>query len=324
MNKVDDYKKAYERQKLAREKAEHLLEVRSRELYESHVTLKRTYEKMRDQQAQLVQQEKLASIGLLAAGVAHEINNPIGFVKSNLQVLDDYLMLINKLLATFQSVAERMHAEPEALDYRKELTALVKLAQENDLAFVIKDSLDSIKESLEGTERVQDITLSLRDFSREDPHVRSQCSINEVIDNALRVLSKELKDKVNIERDYSELPRTYASIGQLTQVFINIIMNAVHAVSAVQTLKIITRKEEENIRIDFIDDGPGIDEGNISKLFDPFFTTKDVGEGTGLGLYITHGLIQRHRGAIEAHNNAGGGACFSITLPIDIRTEPRS
>jgi two-component system NtrC family sensor kinase len=324
MSNSKDYKKAYERQKLARERAETLLEVRSRELYDSNISLQQTNAKLRSQQIKLLHQEKLASIGLLAAGVAHEINNPISFVKSNLEVLFGYFLTLNKLLIPFQSVANRAYADPEAIDYRKELESLIILAREKDLIFLIKDSLDSIKESLTGTERVKDIVVNLRDFSRSDTDPRALCSINELIDSILKVLGGEIKHKIKIEKDFRDLPPFYAYVGQLSQVFINIIMNAIQAMPVDETLKIMTRKEGENIRIDFIDSGPGISEENLGKLFDPFFTTKDVGEGTGLGLYISHSIINRHAGTIEAHNNEDGGACFSITLPIDIRTEPRS
>jgi two-component system NtrC family sensor kinase len=324
MSNSNDYKEAYERQKLARQRAEATLEERTRELYLSNVALQQSNAKLRNQQIKLLHQEKLASIGLLAAGVAHEINNPISFVKSNLEVLSGYLLTLSKLLIPFKSVANRAYADPEAIDYRKELESLIILAKESDLVFLIEDSLESVKESLTGADRVKDIVVNLRDFSRSDTDPRALCSLNEIIDSILKVLSGEIKNKIKIEKDFSELPPFYAYVGQLSQVFINIIMNAVQALPVDEKLKIVTRKEEENIRIDFIDSGPGISEENLGKLFDPFFTTKDVGEGTGLGLYITHNIINRHSGTIEAHNNKDGGACFSITLPIDIRTESRS
>jgi len=323
MSNSDDYKKAYERQKLARERAETILEVRSRELYDSNISLQQSNANLRNQQVKLLHQEKLASIGLLAAGVAHEINNPISFVKSNLEVLSGYFSLLNKLLIPFQSVANRVYADPDAIDYRKELESLIVLSQENDLVFLIEDSLVSIKESLTGTERVKDIVVNLRDYSQSDTNPRTPCSINELIDGTLKVLGVEIKNKIRIEKHFGELPPIYAYAGQLSQVFINIIMNAVQAMPVDETLKIVTQKKGENIRIDFIDSGPGIAEENLGKLFDPFFTTKDIGEGTGLGLYISHSIIHRHAGTIEAHNNEGGGAFFTITLPIDIRVDPR-
>lgn len=324
MDSREDYETAHEQQKLARETAETLLELRSRELEKANETLTNAYEKMRDQQAQLVQQEKLASIGLLAAGIAHEINNPIGFVKSNLHVLSDYFDLLHTLLIPFQAAAYRVNTDPDGTDYRKELTGLVRLAQENDLAFIIQDSLDSIKESLTGTERVQDIVVNLRDYTRSDSDKRVLCNINEIIDSTLKVLWSEIKYKITIAKEYGELPELYAYAGQLNQVFINIIMNAVQAMPADETLKIVTRQEGDSIRIDFIDHGHGIAEQNLSKLFDPFFTTKDVGQGTGLGLYISYGIMQKHLGTIAARNNEDKGATFTITLPIDIRNKARA
>ncbi len=324
MNEIDDYKKAYHRQKLAREKAESLLEGRSRELYEASLELRKTYEKLHSQRAQLMQQEKLASIGLLAAGVAHEINNPISFVKSNLQVLSDYFVILSKLLIRFQEVAKKVNTDPDSVNYRSELTNLVKLAQDNDLAFIIQDSLDSIRESVTGAERVEAIVVNLRDYSRSESSRRELCFVNEIIDSVIKEISKKYKYKIRIEKDYGELPQIYAYVGELNQVFINIIVNAIQALSAGETLRIVTRTEGESIRIDFIDSGPGIPKNSLSKVFDPFFTTKDVGEGTGLGLYISHGIVQKHHGTIEAHNNEDKGARFTVTLPIDIRKVFRS
>jgi len=319
----EDYETAHEQQRLARETAESLLELRLHELEKANQTLTIAYEKMRGRQALFVQQEKLASIGLLAAGIAHEINNPIGFVKSNLQVLSDYFVQLNNLLIPFQAAAYRVNKDPDGADYREELTSLVRLAQENDLAFIIQDCLDSIKESLRGAERVQDIVVNLRDYTRSDSDKRVLCSINEIIDNTLNVLWSEIKHKITIERDYSELPEVYAYAGQLNQVFINIIMNAIQAMPVAGALKILTRQEGGSIRIDFIDRGHGIPERHLYRLFDPFFTTKDVGQGTGLGLYISYGIIQKHLGTIAARNNEDRGATFTITLPIDIRKKAR-
>jgi len=323
MSESTDYQRAYERQKKARERAENLLEVRSRELFEANQVLKSAYDSLSKQKNQLVQKEKLASIGLLAAGIAHEINNPIGFIKSNLQTLEEYLDLLNNLLVSFQEVAIRVEREPEQVDYPRELQKLVRLARDNDLAFLIKDSLDSIRESLAGTRRVEEIIINLRDFSRSDSDKRIQCDLNEVIENTLKLVWNEIKYKVKIHKELSELPLIYACVGQLNQVFINIILNAIQAMGDGGELTIGTKFSGHHVQVDFIDNGPGIPQDILNRLFDPFFTTKDVGYGTGLGLYISHGLIEQHQGSISVRNIPGAGACFSVHLPIDIRQSER-
>ncbi len=311
-----NYKKAYERQKLARERAEELLEVRSRELYEANQTLQAAYDSLQGQKSQLIQKEKLSSIGLLAAGVAHELNNPIGFIKSNLHVLEDYLQLVNELLASFQAVSERVDSDPESVDYKKDLEGLITLARDNDLAYVLKDSLASIRESLTGAGRVEEIVTNLTDFARTGTDEWSWCDVNELIDSALKLVWNKIKYKLVLEKDYGELPNIHACGGQLNQVFVNIIINAGQAIEGMGTLRISTAKMGDMVRIDFEDDGPGFKEDDLMRLFDPFFTTKDVDEGTGLGLYISHSLIEGHQGTIQASHASGGGAKFTITLPI--------
>lgn len=311
-----DYKKAYERQRKAREKAEELLEDRARELYEANQFLKSAYEGLQEQKAYLIQKEKLASIGLLAAGVAHELNSPIGFIKSNLCVLNEYLSLIDNLSVNFQAVSNRVTEEPDSVDYRHELQYLVGLAEANNLTFVIKDSLDSINESLLGTERVESIILGLTDFARTGDEQGSVCDINICLDSALKLVWNKIKYNLAIEKDYGDLPEVYAYSGQLVQVFVNIIINASQAISGNGWLKIGTRVVGKNVQIEFVDSGPGVPEKNLTKLFDPFFTTKDVQQGTGLGLYISHGLIQNHGGTINVSNEPNGGARFQLLIPV--------
>jgi len=323
MNDDRDYKEAYEQQRRARERVEALLELRSQELFETSESLSSANETLSTQQAQLVQQEKLASLGLLAAGIAHEINNPIGFIKSNLQTLEEYLSLVNKLFGQFREVANKADADPEGIDYRAELQQLIELARDNDLVFIIRDSLDSIRESLAGAERVQDIINNLKDFSRVDTENRRLCDLNEVIDSTLKLLANEVKYNCRIEKQYGRLPAIYGCDGQLNQVFINIMINAIHAMGSGGTLTIRTEADADLVHVHFIDTGPGINEEDLPHIFDPFFTTKEIGMGTGLGLYVSHGIVKKHRGTISASNEPGGGAHFTISLPVDMRQSSR-
>ncbi|MEX2468202.1 MAG: ATP-binding protein [Pseudohongiellaceae bacterium] len=319
MNDDHDYKDAYEQQRRARERAETLLELRSKELFETSESLSNATQTLNTQQTQLVQQEKLASIGLLAAGIAHEINNPIGFIKSNLQTLEEYLSLVNMLFDRFKSVADKADADPEGMDYRAEMDGMIALAREHDLAFVIRDSLDSIRESLSGAERVQEIINNLKDFSRVDSENRRLCDLNEVIDSTLKLLANEVKYNCRIEKAYGKLPAIYGCNSQLNQIFLNIMINAIHAMGSGGTLTIRTEADAEQVHVHFIDTGPGIDEKDLPQIFDPFFTTKEIGMGTGLGLYVSHGIVKKHRGSIRAENEADGGAHFIVSLPVDMR-----
>lgn len=317
-----NYKRELETQIKTREEAEQLLEMRTRKLNETNEKLEHTVEELKTKNLAMVQQEKLASIGLLAAGIAHEINNPIGFVKSNLEVLKGYFESIQRALraydAFFNSLQENDHGQEMAVEFKQ----LQSLLEDLDIEYVTEDSFNSIQESLSGAVRVQDIVRDLNAFSRDEgTDQRTKCDLNKCIEGSIKLVWNEIKLKCKIHRHYGDIPDIYCYLTQVTQVFINIIMNAVHEMGTEGELEIRTRVEKTNIRVEFIDTGPGIDEDNLVKLFDPFFTTKAVGMGTGLGLYVSHGLIQKHRGAIWAENEPGKGAKIIITLPIDMRAD---
>ena len=314
-----DYRKAYERQKKARERAEDILENRSRELYEVNSSLEKAIQKLDSQKDRMVQQEKLASIGLLASGIAHEINNPIAFIKSNLETLADYIKLLNELFVPFKEVGAAIDENPDQLDYREALMRLLVLARENDLDFVIRDSLDSISDCVEGTRRVEDIIRNLREFTVGDQETRELIDLNVVIDDAIGLANQELKHKVRISRQFEELPEIYACRGQLKQVFLNLLVNAVQAMDGKGELSFSTYRDDDGVVAEVTDSGPGIEPENLSRLFDPFFTTKQVGSGTGLGLYICHGIVTKHSGEITVENVPAGGACFKIRLPESMR-----
>lgn len=319
MSDRPDYYKAYLRQKAARENAEAALELRARELFESNESLRAALESLQEQKNHLVQQEKLASIGLLAAGVAHEINNPIGFVKSNLQTLLTYLEAITKPLKSYLEIADELYEQPIGTDIRLKLQSINLLLEKEDIRFIATDSVDSIQEGLAGINRVEDIIRNLKDYSRTESDKRSLLDVNMIINDSLKLIWNQLKYKCEVFKDLGEIPLIYGSPGQLNQIFVNLAMNAVQAMSSRGTLTISSYCDEESIYVNFVDDGPGIPEDVINKLFDPFFTTKEVGSGTGLGLYVSYGLAKKHGGDIQAANNQESGATFTVSLPIDIR-----
>lgn len=323
MNETPDYKKAYERQKKARERAEVLLEVRSRELYEANETLKNAYNTLKDQKAQLVQQEKLASIGMLAAGVAHEINNPVGFVKSNLQTLQDYTKSYTKVLQAYRALTKLIANKGQDATIKQSLEDLQLLLEATDLDHIANDGVACIEESLSGVQRIEEIVNNLRDFSRSDSEDRVRVNVNESLEAAIKLVWNEVKYNVEVIREFEEVPEVWAINGQIVQVLVNIIFNAIQAMERQGQLIIRTSSDSYFVHIDIIDSGPGIEDEHLTKLFDPFFTTKDVGTGTGLGLYISHGIIDKHKGKLQAFNDSNSGARFRISLPIEARKKKR-
>jgi len=240
-------------------------------------------------QAQLIQSEKMASLGQLVAGVAHELNNPIGFVHANLQLLEEQT----------RKIAEAAPGSAGALKARE---AVHKL----------------LVRSREGTARVKKIVEDLRTFSRVDHAELLEVDLHEGIDRTLSLMEPRLKDGIRVVKQYGELPPVRCYAGQLNQVFMNLLMNACDAMPEGGEITIRTARTEQGVRLDFSDTGPGIPPEIRSRIFDPFFTTKAVGRGTGLGLSISHGIVERHGGRIGVESSVGSGTTFSLELPLDV------
>jgi signal transduction histidine kinase len=247
---------------------------------------------LRDTQAQLVQSEKMRSLGQLVAGVAHELNNPIGFVHANLQLLDEY---VEKLM--------RPGLEPENRDRTRE--AIRKL----------------LTRSREGTERVKQIVEDLRTFSRTDQAELQEICVNDEIDRTLTLIEPRLKDGIRVRREYGRVSPVRCFAGQLNQVFMNLLMNACDALEGKGQVAVRTRPIDGGVRVEIEDDGPGMPPEVMSRVFDPFFTTKDVGKGTGLGLSISHGIVDRHGGSMWVESEPNRGTTFVIELPLEAQVE---
>ena len=281
----------------------HIIEKKNSELQSAYDELKAT-------QSQFVQQEKMASIGQLAAGVAHEINNPIGFVTSNLGTLQKYLARV----AEFLKVQGEIFPRDEADERTKRLA---ESRRQLKIEPILEDLPSLVAESLDGVERVRKIVQNLKSFSRVDQFEHSMADINQCLDDTLNIVWNELKYKCTVKKDYGDLPMTRCYPQQLNQVFMNLLVNAAHAIEGQGEIVITTRASKTEITVAIADSGSGIPPESLGRIFEPFYTTKEVGKGTGLGLSIVYDLVtKKHGGRIEVTSELGKGTTFVVTLPV--------
>ncbi len=286
------------------------LRAHEKELTQRHAELQEAYVRLAGTREQLLQSEKMASIGQLAAGIAHEINNPIGYVHSNLTTLRDYARGLLDLIDTY-------HKAMQSADPLAERNELDNQRQRLDFDFVSSDLPQLLNESREGIERVRKIVQDLKEFShvgREEEWKRAD--LHRGLESTLNIVWNDLKYKAKINREFSDLPLVECLPSELNQVFMNLLLNAAHAIGERGEITLRSGTEAEHAWIEISDSGKGIPEEVLPRIFDPFFTTKPVGTGTGLGLSISYGIIKKHHGRIEASNRPEGGACFRITLPV--------
>jgi two-component system, NtrC family, sensor kinase len=283
--------------------------------------LKETLNNLLDTQSQLLQSKKMASIGQLAAGVAHEINNPVGFVKSNLGTIHEYRENLIRLFNKYQELETALKSE-KGLDENSSVCGLLetlsRLKEEIDLDFVLDDYKKVVDESLEGMERVAKIVINLKDFGHVDRSELEEADINKGIESTLNIVWNELKYKADVTKDLGDIPLVKCYPRRLNQVIMNILINAAQAIEKRGEIRITTRAEGGHVEIRISDTGNGIPPDVLPKIFDPFFTTKDVGEGTGLGLNMAYNIIQTHKGSIDVESGVGKGTTFTIRL----QTEP--
>ncbi|MEP7061531.1 MAG: ATP-binding protein [Betaproteobacteria bacterium] len=292
----------------AQKLAEDSLRRGNAELVELNTRLSRTQE-------QLVQSEKLASIGQLAAGVAHEINNPIGYVFSNFTTLEGYLSDLFAVLSAYQA-AEPMCSSPETL------ARLMALRERVELDFLKTDIPVLIAESKEGIARVKTIVQNLKDFSRVDDTQQWQSfDLRKCIESTLKMVNNEIKYKADVVLSLEPATEIDCLPSQLNQVILNLLVNAAHAIGPERgTITVRSGSAERNAWFSVADSGCGMSRDVQLRIFDPFFTTKPVGEGTGLGLSLSYGIVQKHHGRIEVDSTPGNGTTFTVTLPIRQRT----
>jgi signal transduction histidine kinase len=272
-----------------------------------NVELASRQDELEQLQMQMVQSEKMASLGKLAAGVAHELNNPAGFIFGNMSLLSECATGLERLLNCYQTVELPARAQAEVSLIKEEIGYDVLMT---DLASIVADCL-------EGAERIRDVVQNLRMFSRLDEAEFKKVDLHEGIDSTIRLLSHFYQSgSITLRRDYAELPLVDCYAGQLNQVWMNLLGNAGQAIAGKGEVCIKTALEDETVVVTISDTGDGIAPEHLNKIFDPFFTTKPVGEGTGLGLSTSFGIIERHGGNIKVESRKGYGTTFVITIPV--------
>ncbi len=262
---------------------------------------------------QLVQSEKLASIGQLSAGVAHEINNPIGFIKSNLSLLNDYFDSFKEYINAIDTLSNVTTIE----DTKQQLVELNHLKDKLDINFLMEDSEEIFVSSKDGLERVCKIVDEMKAFSHAEKDEQQAEDISNVIDQAISLTSNDVKYKADVQTNYGKLPFIKCWRTKLLQVFINLLVNASHAMKDKGFINIKTYQQDNYVRIEVLDNGCGISDENQKNIFTPFFTTKPVGQGTGLGLHVTQSIIAKHNGKIIVKSKLDKGTCFIILLPME-------
>lgn len=279
-------------------------------LQSANAELQQLLNRLADVQSQLMQKEKLAAVGQLAAGVAHEINNPIGFVTSNLASLAEYA---EDLLAILDAYAE---AEPLIGRDPHALAAIRRIKEERDLDFVRGDIGTLLSESRNGLARVARIIRDLKDFSRVDESDWQVADLHSGLDSTINVVRSEIRQKAELRREYGDLPPLRCHPGQLNQVFMNLLINAAQSIERHGLIAVRTGCDDDWGWVEICDDGCGIPAEQLPRIFEPFFTTKPVGEGTGLGLSMSHSIVSNHGGRIEVTSTVGQGSCFRVCLPL--------
>jgi signal transduction histidine kinase len=276
------------------------------ELEKQKSELNITLKDLTQAQTQLVQSEKMASLGLLTAGVAHELNNPLNFINSSINPLQRNMGDLFSLLNKYETL----------IDEKKQSREISEMKEEMDYSFVIKETMNLLRGIKEGATRSEDIVKDLRTFSRMDENEYKGVNIHEGIDSTLLLLRHKMQDRISIHKKYGNLHPVECFPGKLNQVFMNILTNSILAIEDTGDIYIGTSVVDDMARITMRDNGMGMSDETMEHIFEPFFSTRAVGKGTGLGLSITYSIIQEHKGTIEVFSKPGEGSEFIITLPF--------
>jgi signal transduction histidine kinase len=266
-------------------------------------------------QLQLLQADKMAAIGQLAAGVVHEINTPLGYVHSNLNTLAGYLKHITEILGAYRSL------DPSVLNNLPTISDVRRLEQRNDPDYLLQDADELLTESMQGLERVSAIVQDLKGFSRKSDNEWESADLRQGLDSTINIVWSQLKYHCELHKEYGEIPQIRCLPSQLNQVFLNLLVNAAQAIEDQGHIYLRTGQDDEWVWVEVQDNGSGIAPENLKRLFEPFYTTKPKGQGTGLGLSLSYGIVQRHSGRIEVESEPGQGSVFRVYLPIDPQKE---
>ncbi|HKK01334.1 MAG TPA: ATP-binding protein [Desulfuromonadales bacterium] len=288
------------------------LEKANSELIQLTSELEEANRELKSAQSQILQQEKMASIGQLAAGVAHEINNPMGFIISNLNSLGKYAEKITTFLGIQSDAVQALIDETGSADI---IENLQRQKQRLKMDYIVNDLDSLIRESQDGAERIKEIVQNLKSFSRVGESEFKVADINEGIEKTINIVWNELKYKAEVKKDYGDIPPIYCNLGELNQVFMNLLVNAAQAIETQGKIAIKTFRDEKDVFVAISDTGSGIPPEKLGRIFEPFFTTKEVGKGTGLGLSIAYDIVKKHGGEIGVESSAGAGTVFTIRLP---------
>ena len=283
---------------------------------------KRAEKELGSTQAQLLQSEKMASIGQLAAGVAHEINNPVGFISNNMELLGQYVSEYTQILRMLETLKKSI----EEGDIERSKSIVKEISQfENEIQLdQVMSGMDNLlQQNQRGVERIQKIVADLKTFAREGGDVLELVKIEEIIDSILSIVQSELKYKAELKKNYGDTPLVKGNSQKLGQVFINLFVNAVQAMEEKGTIEVRTYAEDKFVCVDVGDTGKGIAPENLKKIFDAFFTTKPVGQGTGLGLSVSYEIVKKHGGDIRVQSKVGKGTTFTIMLPVEETCIPK-
>ena len=271
-------------------------------------------------QDQLIHSEKMASIGQLTAGIAHEINNPLAFVSSNINRFNEYFNDINLMLDKWKLLGKSVY---DNNGRNSKIDELMELEKQIDLEFIRQDFNDLMKYNLNGIERIKNIVQQLRGFSYSEAAINSEENINTILEETLSLVWNEIKFKAEIIKNYGELSPVECNVGELKQVFVNLLINAINAIKDKGQIIIDTFSLKDYVFIRIADNGCGISDENINKIFDPFFTTKPLNKGTGLGLWICMSVVKKHNGVINVTSELGKGSTFEIKLPLKQKKEEK-
>lgn len=294
-----------------------LLSAMERRVAERNLELAKAYRSLKESQSQLVQSEKMASLGQMVAGVAHEINTPLGYVKNNVAMAHDIHRDMAELMAEFKALLALFDSDvAEEAEVAQRLLQVETMAAAFEENFPQEDVAGLYDDTLYGIEQISEMVINLKNFSRLDQATVSNVSVNECIDSALVIAKNVIKHKAEAVREYGDIPMVSCSPSQINQVFLNLLTNAAQAIEDFGRITIRTWAEGGYVHASVQDNGKGIEPKHLKKIFDPFFTTKPVGKGTGLGLSITFKILQQHKGKIRVGSEPGKGSRFVVSLPV--------